>query len=180
MSYAFYGWETATIPPAQPDNFPSIRSPQELYDALRTVWCAETCAPRMRKDWSPENPTLGQCSITAFLVQDIFGGRVYGIPLGDGNYHLYNVAAGRCFDLTSEQFGEKARNRPPAGEESRAFFHAPAGSVQKCNENTGKRRGRVFFCSSLKYLYFPQVLKICCKNARSGEGNSAGDFGLKN
>ena len=110
MSYAFYGWETATIPPAQPDDFPSIRSPQELYDALRTVWCAETCAPRMRKDWSPENPTLGQCSITAFLVQDIFGGRVYGIPLGDGNYHLYNVAAGRCFDLTSEQFGEKARN----------------------------------------------------------------------
>ena len=110
MSYAFYGWETATIPPAQPDDFPSIRSPQELYDALRTVWCAETCAPRMRKDWSPENPTLGQCSITAFLVQDIFGGRVYGIPLGDGNDHLYNVAAGRCFDLTSEQFGEKARN----------------------------------------------------------------------
>ena len=110
MSYAFYGWETATIPPAQPDDFPSIRSPQELYDALRTVWCAETCAPRMRKDWSPENPTLGQCSITAFLVQDIFGGRVYGIPLGDGNYHQYNVAAGRCFDLTSEQFGEKARN----------------------------------------------------------------------
>lgn len=110
MSYAFYGWETATIPPAQPDDFPSIRSPQELYDALRTVWCAETCAPRTRKDWSPENPTLGQCSITAFLVQDIFGGRVYGIPLGDGNYHLYNVAAGRCFDLTSEQFGEKARN----------------------------------------------------------------------
>ena len=76
--------------------------------------------------------------------------------------------------------GEKARNRPPAGEESRAFFHSPAGSVQKCNENTGKRRGRVFFCSSLKYLYFPQVIKICCKNARSGEGKSAGDFGLKN
>ena len=48
--------------------------------------------------------TLGQCSITAFLAQDIFGGEVYGIPLGDGNFHCYNKAGGRVFDLTSEQF----------------------------------------------------------------------------
>jgi hypothetical protein len=50
---------------------------------------------------------LGQCSITAFLVQDIYGGKVYGIPIGDGNYHCFNNVDGCVFDLTSEQFGDR-------------------------------------------------------------------------
>ena len=71
------------------------------------MWRAETCAPRLRDGWTPENKTLGQCSITAFLAQDIFGGEVYGIRRPDGNYHCYNVVNGRTFDLTSEQFGDE-------------------------------------------------------------------------
>ena len=78
-----------------------------LYNDLLHVWRADTCAPRMRRDWKPSDPTLGQCSITSFLVQDIKGGEVYGVPLGDGNYHCYNVTDGVVFDLTSEQFGGK-------------------------------------------------------------------------
>lgn len=109
MPYNFYGWKTAAIPP-QTDTYPFIHSPRDLYDALSTIWSAQTCAPRMRKDWDAENKTLGQCSITAFLVQDIFGGKVYGIPLPDGSCHCYNVAGSCCFDLTSEQFGEDAKN----------------------------------------------------------------------
>lgn len=66
----------------------------------------ETCAPRLRGKWSEENKTCGQCSITAFLVQDLFGGQVYGVPLPDGNFHCYNVVDGHTFDLTSEQFRE--------------------------------------------------------------------------
>lgn len=64
---------------------------------------------RMRDRWTPENKTLGQCSITAFLVQDIFGGEVYGILREGGNYHCYNVIGDCVFDLTSEQFGEEAK-----------------------------------------------------------------------
>ena len=85
---------------------------RELYRDLKHVWCAETCAPRMRAEWTPENPTLGQCSITAFLVQDLFGGVVRGIPLRDGSVHCYNVFEdderdpGQIIDLTSEQFDE--------------------------------------------------------------------------
>lgn len=83
------------------------RTPRDYYDLLKTLWCADTCAPRMRGDWSAENPTLGQCSITAFLMQDLYGGEVRGVALGDGNYHCFNVVEGIAFDLTSEQFGEK-------------------------------------------------------------------------
>lgn len=106
-TYRFYGWEQADVP-AVTDEYPGIRTPLDLYDALSAgVWRAETCAPRLRDGWTPENKTLGQCSITAFLVQDIFGGEVYGIRRPDGNYHCYNVVNGRTFDLTSEQFGDE-------------------------------------------------------------------------
>ncbi len=91
----FYGWEGASA---------EIRA---LYDDLSAIWSRETCAPRLRPDWSPENRTLGQCSITAFLVQDLLGGEVRGVPLPDGSVHCFNVVDGYLFDLTSEQFGEE-------------------------------------------------------------------------
>lgn len=108
MQYNFYGSDNADCKPVN-GLYPQIKSPAGLYDALSEIWCADTCAPRLRSEWTKENKTKGQCSITAFLVQDIFGGRVYGIPLEDGNYHCYNVIGECCFDLTSEQFGEKAK-----------------------------------------------------------------------
>lgn len=108
MQYNFYGWETANAKPAN-EKYQMISSPKQLYDILAEIWCADTCAPRMREEWSQENKTLGQCSITAFLAQDIFGGQVYGILRPGGNYHCYNVVQGCCFDLTSEQFGEEAK-----------------------------------------------------------------------
>ena len=52
-------------------------------------------------------PTWGQCSVTSFLVQDIYGGKVYGVPLPEGGVHCYNDMNGCVFDLTSEQFGNQ-------------------------------------------------------------------------
>ena len=106
MKYGFYGWEQALVPAVNRE-YPGIETPRDLYSALMHVWCRETCAPRMQKDWSEENRMLGQCSITAFLAQDIFGGKVFGVPLGDGNYHCFNVVGDCVFDLTSEQFGDE-------------------------------------------------------------------------
>ena len=105
MEYRFYGWEHADMPPANP-RYARVKTPRDLYDLLSGLWCAKTCAPRLRAQWSPEDKTLGQCSITAFLAQDIFGGRVFGILRPGGNFHCYNVVSGRAFDLTSEQFSD--------------------------------------------------------------------------
>lgn len=105
--YYFYGNESPVVSPVV-KGFPSIRSQRDMYDALTKCWVADTCAPRMRDEWSCDDKTKGQCSITAFLVQDLFGGDVYGIPLGDGNVHCYNVVGDSIFDLTSEQFGDRA------------------------------------------------------------------------
>jgi hypothetical protein len=109
--YKFYGHETAGGPKPLTDDLDWLHSPIDLYDALADgLWRRETCAPRMQDEWTPENMTLGQCSITAFIVQDLFGGEVYGILRPGGNYHCYNVICDAKFDLTSEQFGEEAKD----------------------------------------------------------------------
>lgn len=103
---------------------PGIDTPQALYAALLDCWCAETCAPRMRSRWSPENPTLGQCSVTAFLAQELFGGTVRGIPLPDGSVHCFNEACGGVFDLSSEQFGGVTLDYADAALQSREAHFA--------------------------------------------------------
>jgi len=106
--YYFYGNENVGGISAENHWYKGVETPLDMYDRLEELWCAETCAPRMRVDWSEDNPTLGQCSITAFLVQDVFGGKVYAMTTDNGGLHCYNKIGEVIFDLTSEQFGEKA------------------------------------------------------------------------
>ena len=119
-TYAFYGWQTADV---QDD---LGLTPRDYYDLLSGIWCAETCAPRMRQDWTPENRTLGQCSVTAFLMQDIFGGKVLGMRRKSGNVHCFNDVDGCVFDLTSEQFGGEALDYSDCPEQQREDHFAKA------------------------------------------------------
>ena len=109
MAYLFNGASTAAKVKAVTHIYKGIKTPIDLYDALSSIWCEYTCAPRLRGRWSPENNTCGQCSVTAFLAQDIFGGDVYGMQTKEGGIHCYNVVDGITFDLTSEQFGNEAK-----------------------------------------------------------------------
>lgn len=105
--YNFYGNENAAKVVAVNKEY-GVTTAIDLYDKLLHCWSIETCAPRLRSGWSEDNPTHGQCSITAFLAQDIFGGDVYGVKTGSG-IHCYNVVDGIIFDLASEQFGDKVK-----------------------------------------------------------------------
>ena len=118
----YYGSERR-IPSVDPV-LPGIRTPQDLYRALLHCWCAETCAPRMRGQWSQDNPTWGQCSITSFLAQDLLGGVVRGVPLPDGGVHCFNEVGGVRFDLTSEQFGGRELDYDDCPEQIRAAHFA--------------------------------------------------------
>ncbi len=116
--YGFYGWKTADI------RDKNGMTPRDYYDILLKIWCADTCAPRMRESWSTANPTLGQCSITAFLMQDLYGGKVYGILRSGGNYHCFNVIGDCVFDLTSEQFGDEVLDYNDCSEQFRKVHFA--------------------------------------------------------
>ena len=103
----FNGYQNVEAVKRTNEEFKGIENPMDLYNVLLKCWCEDTCAPRLRHKWSEDNVTTGQCSVTAFLAQDIFGGEVRGIKTESG-IHCYNCVNGHIFDLTSEQFGEKA------------------------------------------------------------------------
>lgn len=85
----------------------SMNNINELHEALKKAWCRYTCAPRLRKKWNENNKACGQCSITAFIVQDYFGGEVYGVKLEDDSFHCFNYINGEVIDLTKDQFDNK-------------------------------------------------------------------------
>ncbi|MCR5105978.1 MAG: GGDEF and EAL domain-containing protein [Eubacterium sp.] len=130
MNYKFYGWQNAVIPPVS-EEYKGVYNPRRLYDALSHIWCEYTCAPRLRNGWSEEDKTLGQCSITAFLAQDIFGGRVYGIPREGGTFHCYNVVGDVVFDLTSEQFKDEVLDYTDNPEQEREVHFAKEEKLQR-------------------------------------------------
>ena len=106
-------------------------NPRDYYDILSALWSADTCAPRMRNGWRPDNPTFGQCSITAFLMQDIFGGKVYGVPREGGTFHCFNDVDGCVFDLTSEQFGDEVLDYSNCPEQDREVHFAKEEKRQR-------------------------------------------------
>ena len=104
--YRFCGREHAEdICPVKPCGAETIG---EFYRACLRAWSIETCSERFRPEWSAANPSIGQCTITAALVHEFFGGEVYYVPLGDGLRHSFNRIGGVFIDLASEQFGRDA------------------------------------------------------------------------
>jgi len=82
----------------------SIVTLNDLYNVLRESWSKETAYPSCQKDWSKEDPSYGQCAITAMLVNDMFGGSIHRIRVNGGGTHYFNKINGKYVDLTSEQF----------------------------------------------------------------------------
>jgi len=80
-----------------------------LEAAIRESWCRETCDPTDAAEWTPANPSRGQCAVTAMVVQDVLGGQLLEaeVHFEDGSrqgFHYWNRLAGVDVDLTREQF----------------------------------------------------------------------------
>ena len=150
----FYGSEHSKLRPTNRE-YAFVGSLGNLYQLMLGCWRRERCASRMQEKWSEANPTCGQCSITAFLVQDIFGGEVYGVPLGDGNYHCFNLVGDAVFDLTSER---STTRRSPS--------RMPAPTIESPSTFTKNVAAGLFTNSSFK----SSGVSWCCS---AGEGNPA-------
>jgi hypothetical protein len=82
---------------------------EALQVAVRASWCLETCDPVDAAQWTPDNPSRGQCAVSALVVHDFFGGRLLEaeVHFDDGSrqgFHYWNRLASGDVDLTSEQF----------------------------------------------------------------------------
>lgn len=82
-------------------------SPDKLRTILEYSWSAETSA---NPSWSEANKPLGQCAVTACVVEDYFGGEILNtkakLPDGSIDSHYYNSIDGQEVDLTRDQFPE--------------------------------------------------------------------------
>ena len=74
----------------------------ELKTALAKAWCAETSASP--NAWMPENPALGQCAVSALVVQDHFGGDLLRSKVGGVSHYWNRLPDGREIDWTLRQF----------------------------------------------------------------------------
>lgn len=77
---------------------------EELKFLLLKSWTKETCSPGYREEWSSENPSLGQCAITAMAVHELFNAKIMRCMTPTGS-HYYNMINDQIVDLTVEQFG---------------------------------------------------------------------------
>lgn len=73
-------------------------SPSDLLPILERSWSLAT-----GRNWLPERPARGQCSVTALVVQDICGGEILKTRT-PGGWHFYNRVDGVRYDLTDSQF----------------------------------------------------------------------------
>lgn len=55
-----------------------------------------------------QNPARGQCSVTALVICDVFGGQILKTRVGS-NFHFYNEIGSRRVDLTSSQFEDQIK-----------------------------------------------------------------------
>lgn len=83
----------------------TINSIDCLFEILLDVWCRDTAYPSCQNNYDQENdPTYGQCAITAILVHDMFGGTIHRIRGSNGGTHYFNKINGHYIDLTNDQF----------------------------------------------------------------------------
>ncbi|MFW5887961.1 MAG: YunG family protein [Bacteriovoracia bacterium] len=55
--------------------------------------------------WNKENPYIGQCAVTAMVVNDFLGGDIAKIKLPNlSTSHYFNIIDSKVVDLTSKQF----------------------------------------------------------------------------
>lgn len=105
-----------TVPLTRPsvfaDSTPPCAPPLTLHileTAIRASWNLESCDPTDAPQWTPANPSRGQCAVTALVVHDLIGGQLLeaevrhrdGSPQG---YHYWNRLVGVDVDLTRDQF----------------------------------------------------------------------------
>lgn len=87
------------------EKFETINNIDKLFELLLDIWCKETAYPGCQNDYiHEEDPTYGQCAITAALVYDIFGGTIHKIRVDSGETHYFNKIDGHYIDLTRDQF----------------------------------------------------------------------------
>jgi hypothetical protein len=73
-----------------------------LEKAIRESWFRNTCYSCSIRKWNPQNSSIGQCVVTALVIQDYLGGELLYCKHHD---HYWNrLSSGEEVDITKNQF----------------------------------------------------------------------------
>lgn len=105
------------------EKFASLRDPDGPGGVARTLWMKQALCRELElvlpqvwdastsynpSSWSKDNPALGQCAVTALVVNDLEGGQIISGTV-NGFEHYWNLLpSGKEKDLTREQFRDIA------------------------------------------------------------------------
>lgn len=78
---------------------------KELKQKLLAAYGPDTAHPSF--PFSRDNPTAGQCAITALLVNETYGYDIYETKVGRSRHFFNKTPSGEVVDLTAEQFSGK-------------------------------------------------------------------------
>lgn len=102
---SYFGAEFSAAIKRKDGKHHAIDSMDQLFEILLSVWCKDTAYPSCQNEYNHENdPTYGQCAITATLVYDMFGGTIHKVSVKGGGTHYFNKINGHYIDLTRDQF----------------------------------------------------------------------------
>lgn len=76
---------------------------KELKQKLLAAYGPDTAHPSY--PFSLDNPTAGQCAITALLVHETHGYDIYETKVGRSRHFFNKTTSGEVVDLTAEQYG---------------------------------------------------------------------------
>jgi hypothetical protein len=82
---------------------PMTAGVERLRGLFLRHWSGDT-SYRASGDWTPTNPSYGQCAITALKIQELLGGELLRIDIPGSGSHYANRINGGIVDLTADQF----------------------------------------------------------------------------
>jgi len=142
---------------------------EELKQWLLQSWDLKTCSPGLKDSWNKENPSLGQCAITALIVNDFFGGKIMRCMASTGS-HYYNIIGDKQVDLTVEQFLGEIPSYETGEERTREYLLS--------NEDTNNRYKQLLY--NLKQsirMSQGKKYKLLDENGKQYLSDSPGLFG---
>lgn len=86
---------------------------KDIVKALEASWNYDTTFDA--SEWTPENPSRGQCVVSSLVVQDYLGGELLRYTVDENNLHethyLNQLDDGTIIDTTGKQYDEPVNLR---------------------------------------------------------------------
>ena len=78
---------------------------ESIVDRFKRAWSEDTAHPSYKGKWGKDNPTAGQCAVTALVLNDLYGWDIYDVIVGRARHFFNKTDSGEIIDITAEQFG---------------------------------------------------------------------------